>query len=138
MQDPTNGPWHALIPQEERPQDDSASLQQNFPSDVPGRGTPPAVQVISSGALTLLQLLETVSLSTCAWDRKRRSTTLYSFGCRGRGCVVLILSSSGAGLAWSELPPETDYAHPPQPDLEASAVTLYLAAPAPASQAGQS
>lgn len=49
-----------------------------------------------------------------------------------------ILSSSGTGLAWSELPLETDHAPPSLPDLEASAVTLYLAALAPASLAGQS
>lgn len=55
----------------------------------------------------------------------------------GKDYVALIFSS-GEGLAWFEGPLETDHGHPSQPDLEASVVTLYLASPAPASQAGQS
>ena len=80
-------------------------------------------------------LLKTVSFST---GMEKVGVPLSTpLGWR-RGCVVWILSSSGAGLAWSELPLETDHGHPSRPDLEASAVTLYLAAPASASQAGPS
>lgn len=67
-------------------------------------------------------------------DMEKRGILLCAVGCGRRDCVVWVFKLLRAGLVWSELALETD----PPSLTQKPELSLYLAAPGPASRAGQS